>query len=315
MRNNSLAFALLVTFLGCLLSAAPAHAQQRVFVAGTGSDSNPCTVAAPCRSFQQAHNTVAAGGEIDVLDAAGYGAVTISKAISIQGHDYSGISVPSGAATVGITINAPSTAPVNLKGLLIDGGGVGAAGIVFNSGKSLTVVNCVVRNVTTVGLQFLPTGSATLAVSNSYFTDNGGDAIFIQPNGSGITATAAIDRSGFYGDGGAGVDVDGQSSTGTLTVTVTDSDSSNNGDGFTLVSSAGQAVSKVFLTRVTATNNTVDGLFASGTNATMRIGQSTVTENATGYHIVSPGQIISYLDNYIDDNASDSGTLGSGSTH
>src|SRR5262249_4943843 len=97
----------------------PAQAQTRVFVSATGSDSNPCTFAAPCRAFQHAHDVVAAGGEIDVLDPAGYGAVTITKAISIQGHGFAGIAVPSGGT--GIFINAGAFDRVHLAGLLIDG--------------------------------------------------------------------------------------------------------------------------------------------------------------------------------------------------
>src|SRR5271169_3640458 len=109
--------------LATALSAAPAQAQSRVFVAAQGSDGNPCTFGAPCRTFQHAHDTVAASGEIDVLDPAGYGSLTITKAISIQGHGFSGISVTTG--NTAITINAGSTDAVNLNGLLIDGAGVG----------------------------------------------------------------------------------------------------------------------------------------------------------------------------------------------
>src|SRR5215472_12256636 len=141
-----LSFAVLfAAVFACAMHAAPAQA-QRLFVSATGSDSNPCTFASPCRSFQHAHDTALAGGEIDVLDPAGYGPVTITKAISIQGHDFSGVSVPSGAN--GITVNAPSTAAVTLNGLLIDGAGVGASGIVFNSGGTLTVADCLVQNFT-----------------------------------------------------------------------------------------------------------------------------------------------------------------------
>src|SRR5579862_7940 len=132
------------------LSAAPAQA-QRVFVGATGSDGNPCTFASPCRSFQHAHDVASSGGEIDVLDPAGYGPLAINKAISIQGHGFSGITVPSGGN--GITINAGSTDDVTLNGLLIEGGGVGSNGIVFNSGASLTVTGCVVQNLHTTGSQ------------------------------------------------------------------------------------------------------------------------------------------------------------------
>src|ERR1700686_2753361 len=107
------------------LSAAPAQA-QRLFVAATGSDSNPCTFVAPCRTFQQAFGTAPAGGEIDVLDPAGYGALTINKAISIQAHGFGGITATSGLA---ITIAAGSTDAITLNGLLIDGAGTGLTGI------------------------------------------------------------------------------------------------------------------------------------------------------------------------------------------
>jgi hypothetical protein len=70
--------AFLLTLIATAL-ATPAHAQQRVFVSGTGVDTNPCTLAQPCRTFQQAHNVATANAEIDVLDPAGYGPLTITK--------------------------------------------------------------------------------------------------------------------------------------------------------------------------------------------------------------------------------------------
>src|SRR5262249_40947929 len=121
----------------------------RVFVAAQGNDSSPCTFASPCRTFQRAHDVVAANGEIDVLDPAGYGALTINKSISIQGHGFAGIAVASGA---GITINGTSTDVINVTGVLIEGGGAGTLGIRFNSGKSLTVEGCIVRNHASDGI-------------------------------------------------------------------------------------------------------------------------------------------------------------------
>ena len=75
-RSFSVIFAAAVIIVS--LYATSALAQSRVFVAAQGSDSNPCTFAAPCRTFQHAHDVLAANGEIDVLDPAGYGALTIS---------------------------------------------------------------------------------------------------------------------------------------------------------------------------------------------------------------------------------------------
>src|SRR5262245_3295046 len=119
MTRTAIAFTALASAL--LTAPAPGWAQSRVFVAAQGSDGNPCTFALPCRTFQHAHDTVAANGEIDVLDPAGYGALTISKAISIQGHGFAGITGPAGSPA--ITINAGANDRINLRGLLLDGVG------------------------------------------------------------------------------------------------------------------------------------------------------------------------------------------------
>src|SRR5690348_3770958 len=103
-------FAAAILFVGAF-DVSSALAQSRVFVSAQGLDSNPCSAAAPCRTFQHAHDMVSANGEIDVLDPAGYGALTITKAISIQGHGFSGIAAPSGD---GITIGAGPNDKVSL---------------------------------------------------------------------------------------------------------------------------------------------------------------------------------------------------------
>ena len=96
-----------------ILPIVPTHAQPNpAFVAAKGSDSNPCTVALPCRSFQHAHDVIAANGEIDVLDpGAGYGTLNITKSISIQGHGFASIIVSSGVS--GIAIHAGASDAVS----------------------------------------------------------------------------------------------------------------------------------------------------------------------------------------------------------
>lgn len=169
--------ALLATALASTLCVLPALAQTRVFVAAQGSDGNACTFASPCRTFQHAHDVVAANGEIDVLDPAGYGALTITKSISIQGHGFSGISVPSGAT--GVTINAGATDKINLNGLILDGAGVGASGIGLLQAGSLEIANCVVRNNVFSGIALGPTTAirVKIKVSDTVADDNGGHGI------------------------------------------------------------------------------------------------------------------------------------------
>jgi hypothetical protein len=103
--------------LACGFSAAPAQAApNRTWVSGHGTDSGACTLAAPRRTFAFALTQTAARGEIDVLDPAGYGTVTITKAISIinDGVGTAGILASSGN---GITINAGGDDSVHLRGL------------------------------------------------------------------------------------------------------------------------------------------------------------------------------------------------------
>jgi hypothetical protein len=283
----------------------------RVFVAAKGNDGNLCTVAAPCLTFQHAHDTVAEGGEIDVLDPADYGQLVIRKSISIQGHGFAGIGTPGGGVGIHIDGYSAIAAVVNLNGLHIDGG---AFGIYYQSGKSLNIQNCIFRN-NTEGLLFdasYGTPEQTLLVSNSYFADNriSGINMFASASGS-TTVTATIERVAIYGSY-YGVHVFG-GGTGATNVAVTDSiaaydASTQYSTGFS-VSSSAPMVSLVLMRSVAVGNGV--GVQAFGANATLRIAQSTVTGNKTGYNAESGGTILSYGDNYIDGNGRNIGNLGS----
>src|SRR6266550_4247623 len=86
MRKFMLPLGILVTMLSIFLWAGTAQAQApRTWVSGVGDDVNPCSRTAPCKTFAGAISKTAAGGEIDVLDPGGFGAVTITKSITIDG--------------------------------------------------------------------------------------------------------------------------------------------------------------------------------------------------------------------------------------
>ena len=130
------AFAVGLALAGSL-SAAPAQAQNaRSFVSGHGSDAAACTLAAPCRTLAAAFAATNAGGEIDVLDPAGYGALTINKAISIvnDGVGTAGV-LQTVAGQNAIQINAGSSDSVTLRGLTIDGLGTLTNTIVLDPAK------------------------------------------------------------------------------------------------------------------------------------------------------------------------------------
>jgi hypothetical protein len=288
--------------LVAILPAASAQA-QRTFVSAAGNDSNPCSFAAPCRHFQAAVNATPAGGEVDALDPAGYGPITIGQAITIEGQGWSYIAPPAGGNA--ITINAGGTDNVVIHGVSLNGAGIGGTtnGIRFNNGLSLTVENCLVSNFTADGLLYV-SGAGTLAVSNSYFNDNNQNGIAIEIFGSGVTAS--IDRSGFFGNHISGFLVGG---TGPVAVGVVDSVAANNNSQGFFIETSGSAIN-LSLTHTLIEGNGI-GVEATGTNATIWLAQSTVTGNVIAFEASSSGVINTFQDNYFTSNGpgSSTGTL------
>jgi hypothetical protein len=177
--------AFLVALIVTALASVPAQA-QRVFVSSKGLDTNPCTVALPCRTFQMAYNNVPANGEIDVLDPAGYGPLTITHGIAIQAHGFGGITQTAGIA---ITISVTTSEPVTLNGLLIDGAGTGQFGINITSGPSVQILNSVVRHFQFGIADNTSTDGATLLIQDTTASDNQSTGIVVAPTGAAAKAT------------------------------------------------------------------------------------------------------------------------------
>jgi hypothetical protein len=315
MKSLVFCFTLLSTIAISIAASLPAQAQRaRVFVSVTGNDANPCTAGSPCKTFQAAHDAVLAGGEISVLDTGGYGTLIINKAVSIVAVGVqASIAIPSGGT--GVTINAGSTDKVSLRGLTLDGQGVSADGIDFNSGGSLTMDDCVVRNMGGEGLHFISTAASDedLDISNSSFFDNGANGIVITTESSG-NIHASIDRTLLHGNTHYGMYLVGNNGgDGILNVTVTDSVASNNSTnpnmsgGFRI--DGGAFFSNLFLTRTVAQGN-LDGVVATGGNGVLWLAQSTVSQNKRfGFSVGGVAVIKSYSDNYMANNGNNIGAL------
>ncbi len=130
--------ALIVLTLG-ISSIANAQA-TRTWVSGVGDDANPCSRTAPCKTYAGAISKTAAGGEISTLDPGGFGALTIIKAITINGDGtLAGIL---NAGSTGIIVNAGANDVVYIRNLSINGAGTGLNGIRWIAGKALHVENC-----------------------------------------------------------------------------------------------------------------------------------------------------------------------------
>src|ERR1700681_1115974 len=143
MMLKRLAFSL--TILGAaltvLLSGAPASAQAtRTWVSGVGDDANPCSRTAPCKTWAGAISKTAPGGEIDALDPGGFGALTITKSIILDGGGGQFASVLV-AGTNGINVAAGATDIVTLRNIQFQGlgpsGNAGLNGINYTSGLGL----------------------------------------------------------------------------------------------------------------------------------------------------------------------------------
>src|SRR5579884_1396130 len=117
-RGKTLRAALVLAACGF---ASVAYAQaSRTWVSGVGDDANPCSRTAPCKTFAGAISKTASGGEIDALDPGGYGAVTITKSITIDGGGGQ-VATVLVAGTNGIVIAAGASDVVTLRNLRLEG--------------------------------------------------------------------------------------------------------------------------------------------------------------------------------------------------
>jgi len=141
---------------------------QRTFVSGQGSDVAACSITAPCRSFAAAIAQTIVGGEVIVLDSAGYGPVTITQSVTITAPPgvYAGISVPLTTPN-GVFVNAPS-GTVLLRGLTINSTG-GTYGIYFANG-ALTIERCRISGFQYAGIIQI---AGVMTVRDTVISDGG----------------------------------------------------------------------------------------------------------------------------------------------
>jgi len=127
-----------------LAVASMAQAQAtRTWVSGVGDDANPCSRTAPCKTFAGAISKTAVDGEIDALDPGGFGAVTITKSVTIDGCCMVGI-LASGtsAVIINITSGTDLKKTVRLRNISMNGASTGVNGINFIAGLKVYVENC-----------------------------------------------------------------------------------------------------------------------------------------------------------------------------
>jgi len=277
--------AILIAAAGLGLSALPASAQAtRTWVSGVGSDANPCSRTAPCQTFAGAISKTAAGGEIDCLDPGGFGAVTITKAITI---DCGGVTGGILAAAVnGVIINAGVNDRIVLRNLSIQGVGTGINAIRFLAGLHLTVENVRISGFTTIGIDVSKSASGNLYVRDTYIT-NVPKGIRLFTGAGGINAQ--ITNSRFDALSTSALEV----ASGSTVASISDSVVMNSGTA--LITTGGGFINAD--NNVIAKNTT--GVNASVAASSIRISRNAFQDNGTAVTFAGGGTVSTRGDNNV----------------
>ena len=293
MTRAHVAAAASVFFAFCVFTPF-AHAQAtRTWVSGVGDDVNPCSRTAPCKTFAGAISKTAAAGEIDALDPGGFGSVTITKSITIDG--ITGLSGILAAGTNGINVNA-SGAVVILRNLDINGAGSGLIGIHIIAAGDVHVEHCRIWGFAAGSARGIEDDrtSGHLLVTDTVVSNNAQTGILALA-GSASSLNVSLDRVHMHSNGNAGFAI----TNGTRAI-VTHSSASSNTHGFYADSS-----SVLDLEESSAFGNVGTGINAQ-TGAEVRIFNTTISANGTGLSTAA-GSILSYGLNRIAGNTAGNG--------
>lgn len=267
--------------IGLLGVVTPAYAAaSKIFVSGSGNDSNSGSLTSPMRSFQGALGAVAAGGEIVVLDTAGYGTLNITQDVSIT--------VPPGvnafvtvSSGFGVLIN--SGLNVTLRGLIVEAATTGlSAGISADQVSSLVLQSCKIigfgtgGSETTTGGLVISTNMVlgSVMISDTIISNCPGCGISHGITGAPTNSILVAERCQLLSNG------IGLLAASSGRVTLRDSVISNNTDYGVRAGGFGVGDVKVTVENCAVTDNGI-GIFSfNSTNAT--VSNTAITGNTTG---------------------------------
>lgn len=280
-------------FLLLALFASTGFAQAtRTWVSGVGDDANPCSRTAPCKTFAGAISKTAAGGVINVLDPGGFGGVTITKSITIEADgDVAGILV---SGTNGVVINAGAADNVVLRNLKFDGIGSGLTGVrVLNAGTVL-IDSCRIDDFVDFSVDISTPSATKVVIRNSVLRRAGNSltealvraqptfpgSVFLNIEGSTLIASKS------------GVRINGAVKFGIRDTTITGGDN----QGLFVLNSAD--ITTGWLNNVQISDFPF-GIAVAGSNSSLRVTDSTISNNGIGLSPSASGQIISLGDNRV----------------
>lgn len=299
MFNSKFVLKMLVFGLFVIGFQMVANAQAtRTWVSGVGDDVNPCSRTAPCKTFAGAISKTLTNGEINCMDDGGFGAVTITKSITIDCTAEMGSILNSSVngITINITAATDTKKAVRLRGLAIDGAGTGLSGIRVLAANSLSVEDTVIDGNVNHAISLEMTANNTnININKVSFRGNAQHGINSFLTGA-ATANVSVSDSVFASNGGNAFNF------GTaIKVSVRDTTISGNGIG-AFINGA-----DLTFTRCLFTGNTTAVQASSGT---IRLNQNTITGNTTGI-LASGGSILSYSNNAVTGNTTNGAPTGS----
>jgi len=200
-------------FMGIFIVGMALTAQgqaTRTWVSGVGDDVNPCSRTAPCKTWAGAISKTAAGGEIDALDPGGFGGLSITKAMTIDGAGTNASILAAGSN--GISVSAATTDHVFIRNISINGAGTGFTGIRILQAASVTIENVTIFNFNSStnsrGISILNSSNdIKVNILNTTIRHIAGMAIESIPSGTG-TVKLSIDGSRISQAGQSGIDLD-----------------------------------------------------------------------------------------------------------
>lgn len=168
----------------------------------------------------------------------------------------------------------------------------------FLAGRTLTIENCVVRNLTSSGIAIGPNTTSNITISNTLVANNGGHGIYVQPTGANVSVKTVFNRVEAYNNTLMGIGIFGNMVSGSSAIVAVAIDSvaaHNQQNGYhALGNNTPNTVFRLF--RSAAFNNAT-GAFAEGSGAIV-VSQSNLENNATSWHQQTGAIVDSYGDNY-----------------
>lgn len=290
-----------VMIFACVIASPLAVAQAtRTWVSGVGDDANPGSRTAPCKTFAGAIGKTAIAGEIDAMDPGGFGTVTITKSITIDG----GATFASilGSGTNGVVINAGAASVVNLRNLSINGASTGLTGIRIISAAEVNIENCVIFQFNTRGIEIQVPSACRVNIRNTIIRDCSGGALLAHPNSVLTLSKCSLLSSqfGFRAEGAVTANFDdcvvsGHAFHGVIVDTT---------------SVVGQAI--VSLDGCVVTDNSNTGVASKGEGSSVRISNNTIANNIKGISNQSGGVLLSFGNNRIFANTTNGSPSGEG---